>query len=156
MPVRGDLDDQAERVARGVGVHPERFVHVNDDVIGQAVRPERDDLPVGGVKVVDEQVDVCLLRTLAPGPGWCNVVVDALERQSPLLIGGGDGDPVRSAVMACVAEYRFPEAAFLVRVCAFEHNAEQASYGSGHGRSLPTRTPTFRRKESFAGYDLGH
>ena len=142
LTVRVDLDNQAEGVARRVGVHPERFVHVNDDVISQAVRPERDDLSVGGVKVVDEQVDVCLLRTLAPGPGRGNVVVDTLERQPPLLVGGGDGDPVRSAVMACVAEYRFPEAAFLVRVYAFEHDAEQGSYGSGHERSLSAPTPT--------------
>src|SRR4051794_9341370 len=42
--VRGDLDDEAERVARRVGVDPERLVFVHDCVIRKTARAEGDRL----------------------------------------------------------------------------------------------------------------
>src|SRR3954454_9383302 len=59
---------QAERVACGASEHPEPVLAVS---IGHAGRPEGEDVTLGGVDVVDLDVEVELLRALRVGEsGW--------------------------------------------------------------------------------------
>ena len=78
-----------------------------------------------------------LLGAIPRRPGRLNVVLDALERKALRLLDDvNDGHPIGSTVVTCISQHRLPEPAFLIRVGAFEHDAEQASYRCGHHRSL--------------------
>jgi mycothione reductase len=126
---------------------------MDDGVDGESACSEGDDPGVGFVEVGDEQIDVCLLGPVALRPRRCDVVLDALEGQPAGRVHGiGDGDPLGSVVVAGVAEYRFPEPALLSGVGAFEHDAEKASHGLGHGTTLPEPRPS----GSIAGQKILH
>ena len=102
-------------------------------------RAELEGAGVGRVQVVDEHVDVCLLRPIALGPGRRRVIGNLLERQAaPPVVRVGDRGPVRVRVVALEAEQRLPEPRGSVGIGALEDDAEQASDGFGHGASLPS------------------
>ena len=56
--------DEAERVARGIGEHPEPGALL----ALERRRPEPEHLPLGGLDVVDPDVEVHVLRALGVGP----------------------------------------------------------------------------------------
>ena len=117
-----------------VGVDPERLVLVDDGVVRQSPRAEVDDARVGHVQVVDEHVDVRLLRSVPAGPGRWHVIGDLLEGQAAApAVRVGDRGPARVAVVALEAEDRLPEPRGPLWIGALEDEAEQASDGSAHG-----------------------
>jgi len=110
---------------------------MQDCVVGEAARAEGDRSSVCVVEVFHEQIYVGLLGAIPRRPGRLNVVLDALERKAlRLLYDVNDGHPIGSTVVTCISQHRLPEPAFLIRVGALEHDAEQASYRCGHHRSL--------------------
>ena len=102
---------------------------MHDCVVGEAARAESDRPCVCVVEVVYEQIDVGLLGAIPRRPGRLNVVLGALEREALRVVYDvNDGHPIGSIAVSCISQHRLPEPAFLIRVGAFEHDAEQASY----------------------------
>ncbi len=137
--VTGSTEAEAEGMAGGVEEDPEGLAGL---VLGQR-GAEGEDLRLGGVEVLDDDVEVELLRHLLARPRRRPVVLDPLEGQA--LVLGPDVDPVLVRLDRPV-EQRAVERRQGGGIGTVEHDAREPC--DGHGptlrRTRPGRRPRHR------------